>query len=246
MKNQYVGDVGDYGKYGLLRFFAIHGVTVGVNWYLTEDDGTNDGKHTSYLDKPEEQLYDPVVYGALKSLADRAGKTVRMVEDAGIIPGALYYSAILNTTDFPWKERKAIRNKWHMKALETLKGVQLVFADPDNGTIGKKSPAGKSAEKFTLPEELADYYRRGQNVVYYCQKARRTEEQWEEKKREMHRFLPDAKLCAVTFRRGTQRSYIFAVHPSEDLLYRNLLKEFLATAWGTAGKKQPFVYEPIV
>ena len=49
MKNQYVGDVGDYGKYSMLRFFADNGIKVGVNWYLTENDGSKDGKHTSYL-----------------------------------------------------------------------------------------------------------------------------------------------------------------------------------------------------
>ena len=37
MKNQYVGDIGDYGKYGLLRFLAEKGIRIGVNWYLTEN-----------------------------------------------------------------------------------------------------------------------------------------------------------------------------------------------------------------
>ena len=32
MKNQYFGDVGDYGKYGLLRFIAKRGVSIAVNW----------------------------------------------------------------------------------------------------------------------------------------------------------------------------------------------------------------------
>ena len=38
MKNQYVGDIGDYGKYGLLRFLASNGIKIGVNWFLTEND----------------------------------------------------------------------------------------------------------------------------------------------------------------------------------------------------------------
>ena len=38
MKNQYVGDIGDYGKYALLHMFAAAGERVGVNWYLTEGD----------------------------------------------------------------------------------------------------------------------------------------------------------------------------------------------------------------
>ena len=51
MKNQYVGDIGDYGKYGLLRFLANRGIKIGVNWYLTDDDGSSDGKFTKYLKK---------------------------------------------------------------------------------------------------------------------------------------------------------------------------------------------------
>ena len=35
MKNQYFGDIGDYGKYGLLRFLSMRGITIAVNWYLT-------------------------------------------------------------------------------------------------------------------------------------------------------------------------------------------------------------------
>ena len=31
MKNQYIGDIGDYGKYGLLRFLAQRGFRIGVN-----------------------------------------------------------------------------------------------------------------------------------------------------------------------------------------------------------------------
>ena len=46
MKNQYVGDIGDFGKYSMLRAFIDAGIKVGVNWYLTEDDGSNDGKFT--------------------------------------------------------------------------------------------------------------------------------------------------------------------------------------------------------
>ena len=47
MKNQYVGDIGDYGKYGLLRFLSNHGIRIGINWYLTENDRSNDGRFTS-------------------------------------------------------------------------------------------------------------------------------------------------------------------------------------------------------
>jgi hypothetical protein len=42
MKNQYVGDIGDYGKYSLLRFLSLHGIQIGINWYLTENDQSSE------------------------------------------------------------------------------------------------------------------------------------------------------------------------------------------------------------
>lgn len=50
MKNQYFGDVGNYGKYAMFRYLANDGIITSVNWYLMPDDGSNDGKVTSYLD----------------------------------------------------------------------------------------------------------------------------------------------------------------------------------------------------
>lgn len=71
MKNQYVGDVGDYGKYGLLRYISNKGIHIGVNWYLTEDDGSNDGKFISYLSKESERKYDGELYDFLKEIIEK-------------------------------------------------------------------------------------------------------------------------------------------------------------------------------
>lgn len=69
MKDQYVGDIGDFGKYSLLRAFINAGIKVGINWYLTDNDGSNDGKFTEYLKKDEFRRYDPTVFDALKEIA---------------------------------------------------------------------------------------------------------------------------------------------------------------------------------
>jgi hypothetical protein len=34
MQNRYVGDIGDFGKFGLLRFIEDTGLRIGINWYL--------------------------------------------------------------------------------------------------------------------------------------------------------------------------------------------------------------------
>ena len=91
MKNQYVGDVGDYGKYSLLRFFANSGVKIGVNWYLTENDGSKDGKHTTYLKKEDNRWFDPVIFDGMQSLVYEEKRNVLAVEELDLIPGAIYY-----------------------------------------------------------------------------------------------------------------------------------------------------------
>ena len=50
MQNRYTGDIGDFGKLGMLRALQAQDLTIGVNWYLAPDEDHNDdGKHTKYL-----------------------------------------------------------------------------------------------------------------------------------------------------------------------------------------------------
>jgi len=67
MKDQYVGDIGDYGKYALLRALITNNYSVGVNWYLTRNDGKPDGKYTNYLKELSDPL-DEKLFGKLKEL----------------------------------------------------------------------------------------------------------------------------------------------------------------------------------
>ena len=44
VQDRYVGDVGDFGKYGLLRALCGGDLTLGVVWYLYPDEeANNDG-----------------------------------------------------------------------------------------------------------------------------------------------------------------------------------------------------------
>ena len=223
MKNQYVGDIGDYGKYGLLRYLSLNGVSIGVNWYLTENDGSTDGKFVSYLKNEKERIYDPIVYDSLKRIAFDKDKTVLGIENANLFSKVSYYHEIL---------RQHGRDEWHGKALDALQDMQLVFCDPDNGPIGKKKLGRKDSEKYVAPNEMIDYYERGQDVVYYCQKARRTPVQWEVTKNEMRNYISEAEIIVLTYHRGTQRSYIFVVHPNRYNVYLSLIKKLLDTSWG--------------
>ena len=231
MKNQYVGDIGDYGKYGLLRFLANHGIKIGINWYLTENDGSSDGRFTGYLKQPSERVYDPELFDVLKKIADRKDKTVKMIEQAGIIPDADFYSEILKSSTLEAGARGVNRRLWFNNSKLLLEDADLIFADPDNGISYRKTAKIKDSEKYILPEDVCDYYDSGRNVVFYCHKGRRKQEDWEQAKIEIRNYIRDAQILAVTCHRGTQRSYIFVVHPDSYRKYEQVLKAFLDSGW---------------
>ena len=242
MKNQYVGDIGDYGKYGLLRYLANNGIRIGVNWYLTKNDETSHGSLIDYCDIKQ---CDVELFDLLQRIVARGkdNKSVIDIENSKAIPNALFFNEELLQTC------PKDRAEWHKRALEVLSAedVDLVFADPDNGTWkrGKQLPR-KNGEKYARIEELQDYYGSGKDVVYYCHKARRNTNSWEEKKREFKDVASDASIIVLTFHRGTQRSYIFAIHPNNHHKYDSMIREFLEGAWGTVStnrKKPPFSRE---
>ncbi|MFC2167097.1 hypothetical protein ACFLQZ_03950 [Acidobacteriota bacterium] len=54
MKNQYVGDINDYHKYGLIRILTENpAVPTTVCWMLTLDDKKTDGRKIGYLYRKE-------------------------------------------------------------------------------------------------------------------------------------------------------------------------------------------------
>lgn len=134
MKNQYVGDIGDYGKYSLLKTFSDAGIRLGVNWYLTPDDGSNDGKFTKYLQNESMRKYDPAVYDVLQKIGSKPGKSVRDVMTSGLLPEAVFYDRELSPSGGP-TERAEARKAWFEESKKVLADADLIFMDPDNGLL---------------------------------------------------------------------------------------------------------------
>ena len=227
MKNQYFGDAGDYGKYGMLRFLAKNDIKIAVNWYLTGDDGSNDGRHISYLQDYRMSCYDEELFELLKGMVESGERNIKKFEEKNVIAGASYFSDLLKVTGNSRTEKQERRRKWHEKALDACAGAELVFLDPDNGACDAEPSTLKDSVKYCYADEIADYYERGQNVVYYCSKGRRSYHDWENTKSLMQHRLPEAKLAIITFHKGTQRSYIFVIHKEDFRRYSQLLRMFL-------------------
>ena len=94
----YVGDVGDFGKYGLLRSLC-RGVEhsaafrLGVLWYHFDGDDSaaaNDGRHTDYLFAPSRQerflrQCDPDLFEKMLHLV-KNDRSIAAVEANGVLP----------------------------------------------------------------------------------------------------------------------------------------------------------------
>ncbi len=247
MKDQYVGDIGDYGKYGLLRFLANRGIKIGVNWYLTKNDDTNDGKFRDYLADDREdgdKCYNKVLFDKLKPIAAKKKdeRNISDVETNDIIPNAVFFHEFL-------KPSEEYRTRWHARAMDALSDADLIFADPDNGfLISRKNLYRPTGIKYaSIDVELREYYDRGQDVVCYCHKGRRKDDDWNAQLEAFNNHVGhNAKIFVLTFHRGTQRSFVFAIHPEREKLYHDLLFDFMNTEWGThkaAGKKTPFTLD---
>ncbi len=169
MQDNYVGDIGDYGKYGLLRTVCLQGLSLSVNWYKVRPKKSGkqeDGKYVSYLSKPAVyRSYDSELFDALYNVVCRdCDRSIQRIEKENLFE-ATYFS----------DEIVADRSAWHQKALNRTIGTDIVFLDPDNGLETKKMfLSGKTTEKHVKWSELKDYYQRGQNVILYQHRPQMT------------------------------------------------------------------------
>lgn len=174
MQNRYVGDVGDFAKYGLLRrLTAQNSLRLGVVWYLFNDETHNgDGRHTSYLRSPIFAALDPALYQSLAELVAADRRSVRAIASAGILPkDTVFFDAPIARSDGlarPAPQRARQRASWLRRALAATNACDLVFFDPDNGletaSVARHSPKGG---KYVFWDELLPFWDRGQSLIIY-------------------------------------------------------------------------------
>jgi hypothetical protein len=155
VQDRYVGDVGDFGKYGLLRALCAveptwgtrtYDLSLGVVWYLVpEEEGTADGGHVGWVNQATTTIQrympcDPDLYYALLRMLRDDDRSVRAVRERGVLPeGTVFYEARLSFAGTAGIGRAATerrlerRRAWAWDALAATRGCDVVFADPDNG-----------------------------------------------------------------------------------------------------------------
>ena len=240
MQDRYAGDIGDFGKFGMLRALAYVGFSIGVNWYKFETPerelSVNDGMK---LIPDKLTNCDSLLADTLRGISTSPGRSIKALEHAELIPNAQYYSRTV-----PLKGRPG----WHENALRTLEGSDLVFLDPDNGLLVKSvSKRSYKSPKYTFYEEVADYIARGQSVVVYNHRSRKKPAiYFDEIYGKLLAAVPDAcGISAITFPRGSVRDYFaISASPAHEARITYTFHRLFEGKWGDSGmcKLQPLPY----
>ena len=242
MQDRYVGDVGDFGKYALLR--RLGGlpedapVRLGVVWCLFPDEGHNaDGRHIAYLNAPEFQALDDVLMTVLRTIIERGQRRVSLVISAGILPPETVScdEPVSPTHRCSRRERLLCRSTWLARCFELTGNCNLVFFDPDNGleieSVPKHHP---KAGKYIFWDELVPFWRRGHALLIYHH-LNRTAPAARQIRALSPRFAATfhrAEVLPLVFRRGSSRVF-WLVHRG-DVLGKELERraaDLLNTGW---------------
>lgn len=163
MQNRYTGDIGDFGKFLLLKaLFPEH--TIGTVWYLYPDEThNNDGSHI--VCDANHALFrrcmglDPVMAESFNAIFRHPSRHVGLLESAKLIPDGVYFSEpVLGNDPNDLLHRPA----WHAEALDhiAVHGCSVVCLDPDNGIEPRsKSKAAPSARgKYVTYDEIEAFF----------------------------------------------------------------------------------------
>lgn len=237
MQNRYVGDVGDYAKYSLLRHLCsgTPRLSLGVLWYLFPDESHNgDGRHVAYLDQPTLAIRDVETHAMLGDLVRSGRRTVAAVEASAILTRALFFSDPVALRAAP-QERVAHRNDWFARGLATLSGADVLFLDPDNGieTRSLKS-SDYRAGKFVFWNEIEAAWATGASLVIYnhLNRTAPVSVQTDRLRSAFAERLKDvALLVPLLFRRGSCRHMWVISQPRHSDLLRKRIRHFLDRGW---------------
>ncbi len=201
MQDRFVGDIGDFGKYGLLR--ALTGLwdweregplpeyerlSLGVVWYRNKvlKGGANEGQNVGYLFDPQSApLYsdlDPKLYASLKEIVC-SRRSVDGIEKSGILEetemDAYYYSDFIPAGRSDRKKWKDGVEKWKDSVIENTKGEHIIFLDPDTGIASLKMEGDvKEGKRFSTKHVYLEEMRLfiNQTLVVYQHHAHKQED----------------------------------------------------------------------
>lgn len=234
MKNQYFGDIGDYSKFVLISQLLRSGLKLGLNWYLTKNDGKTDGKHIDYLNKQDYYNSDTELCDFLKKSINEDSRNIAETRSFERFKDIKFYEDLLDIEDISGRTpvgrnvRVRRREDWFSSSLMELSDVDIIFCDPDNGIASQKMKlTGKNSVKFVFLDEIEKMIDAGFSLVVYNHRDRSKEEYYLERIRNSYKGENDIKTRIIRFNRYSVRDYILLIQKDHQEKLEASIDEFL-------------------
>ena len=203
MQLRQIGGVSDFGKFALLRHL-MKDRRLAVCWYLTGevDEARDRERHFDYLKRPDDfRHFAPEVFDHFVEFDGGSGARIDPLTK-------LHMSRILGDAVFLRQEvprRASLRRQWIDALVESVRGADLVFLDPDSGIQGKRvTPSHVSLAEIAalrLPDRAL--------IIGHQQSGRRSEVKF---LADQMRSLGCDAVEIIRMRLVTSRFYIIADH----------------------------------
>ena len=244
MQSKYVADVGDFGKYGLLRRLtgltdsetATPDLSLGICWHLVPDDCCRrDGRHVTYLNDTDQNrcLYRecaPLLWETLRGLIEGGNRCIHGIPRLSIFPATTtFYDAPLCYPFYASRiMREMLRDRWFEGSLRGTEGTDVVFVDPDNGLGPDLQKYRKTGPKYAYLDDLREFWDRGQSIVLYQHlgMGRPTAEYVEEHRATLRQI--GVEPIALRFRRGTGCVFYILPQPRHEAQLRERVGRLVA------------------
>ena len=239
MQDRYAGDIGDYGKLGLLRKLSEK-FSIGINWYdpgeldfERDKNGEFKQEDGKYRDFSSVRKYGDKLADELEKIKNT--HSIQILQGLELVDGAVYFGEkVPRDID----ERK----NWHKAALKKLEKCEIVFLDPDNGLLCDSVKTGTpQSVKYTYYSEVRDYLAQNQSVIIYNHRSRKKEDVYFNEIIEKLRVGTGAErdlIQVITFRSFSVRDY-FIISKDEQThdTIKSLIEELVKKS---SDDKKPF------
>ena len=238
MRDEWVGDIGDLGKYGLLRVLTGYPddpegerLKLGVVWYYNRDvpDANMGAKTKGSRDD---------LYRKLQESRYAEKRTVAHVQYSGIFPDktAYYAHEVCRGKEAP--------DDWLKGALHRTAKAQLVLLDPDTGIAGPDSgnqekikPWWKKGPEYTFISDIQSFLDAGKSLVIYHHLGRhkKKKSQIKDLAKNLQSTLdkkPEMSLLLWSLWLHPERAFFIIAQKDQQTLLRGRLDNFLKSDWG--------------
>lgn len=235
MRDEYIGDIGDFGKYILLNKLAglcDDNTRIGINWYYNRQPA---GAFRYLYDRAFENVA-PLLHGKLKAIAEDTTVSLERVETDSILrEGFVHYRKEIPYKDKAPCKRQSERERWFKDSIKCLADAKIVFLDPDNGIPYPKAndddiehpridKGTLDAIRYAYADEIKDYYDNGKSVIVYNHRDRKPDDEYQRKFVLLKEYIqPPGKMPILRFVKFQIRDYLIIPQKPHDEIFKQLV-----------------------